>query len=81
MTKILYFAQLAEELEETGEEITLPEVVRDVRGLLKMLRMKGPEYEQWLQDDRVQVTVNRAFVDLDSPISDGDEIGIMAVRR
>jgi len=81
MAKILYFSTLAERVGETMEEIKLPPSVEDLRGLLKLLRMRGEEWPVYLVDDRIQATVNKNFVELDAKISDRDEIGLMLTRR
>jgi molybdopterin converting factor small subunit len=81
MAKILYFSTLAERVGETMEEIKLPPDIEDLRGLLKLLRMRGGEWPVYLVDDRIQATVNKNFVELDAKINDRDEIGLMLTRR
>jgi molybdopterin synthase sulfur carrier subunit len=75
--RILYFAALAEKLGSTQDELTLPNEVQDVRGLLAWLRTRGGVWEQTLADDKVRVLVNRQFVVLDTRISADDEVAIV----
>lgn len=75
--RILYFAALAEKLGSTQDELTLPDEVQDVRGLLAWLRARGGVWEQTLADDKVRVLVNRQFVVLDTRISADDEVAIV----
>lgn len=81
MARILYFSTLAERVGATAETIGLPPAVNDLRGLLKMLRMRGEEWAVYLVDDKIQATVNKQFVELDAGIADSDEIGLMLARR
>lgn len=81
MAKILYFSTLADRLGKTAETLTLPPAVKTLRDLLKMLRVRGEEWPVYLIDDKLQATVNRNFVEIDAPISDQDEIGLMLSRR
>jgi sulfur-carrier protein len=75
--RILYFAALADKLGSTQDELTLPNEVQDVRGLLAWLRTRGGVWEQTLADDKVRVLVNRQFVVLDTRISADDEVAIV----
>ena len=81
MAKILYFAQLVDLLGRASEEVTLPESARDVRGLLTWLRSRGGSWERLLVEDAVRVTIDRQFGDLDSALSDANEIAIINSRR
>ena len=55
--------------------------MQDLRGLLKLLRMRGEEWPVYLMDDKIQATVNKNFVELDAGINEQDEIGLMLSRR
>ncbi len=81
MARILYFSTLAERVGKTAEDLKLPPSVQDLRGLLKLLRMRGEEWPVYLVDDKIQATLNKNFVELDAIISDQDEIGLMLSRR
>lgn len=80
MARVLYFAQLADRLGKTSEELTLPPQVTTVRALLALLRGRGPDWRQALADDAVRVTVDRQLATLDTPISDAQEIGLLSTR-
>ena len=75
--KVLYFIHLVKELKLESEDIVLPKAVTDVQSLLKMLRMKGEKWDHLLQDDAVQVTVNKEFSELFTRLEDGDEVAIV----
>ncbi len=81
MAKILYFAQLVDLLGRASEEVTLPDSARDVRGLLAWLRTRGGNWERLLVEDAVRVTIDRQFGDLDSALSDANEIALINSRR
>lgn len=81
MAKILYFAQLVDLLGRGSEEVPLPDNVRDVRSLLTWLRSRGGSWERLLVEDAVKVTIDRQLVDLDSTLSDANEIAIINSRR
>jgi sulfur-carrier protein len=81
MAKILYFAQLVDLLGRASEEVTLPDSARDVRGLLAWLRSRGGNWERLLVEDAVRVTIDRQFGDLDSALSDANEIALINSRR
>jgi DUF971 family protein/molybdopterin converting factor small subunit len=78
---VLYFSYLVDRLGRKSEQLPLPESVRDVRGVLALLRRRGDEYEQFLVEDKVQVTVNKNFAELFTHIEDGDELGIVPVTK
>lgn len=81
MAKILYFAQLVDLLGRDSEDVTLPDSARDVRGLLTWLRSRGGNWERVLVEDAVRVTIDRQFGDLDSTLSDTNEIALINSRR
>jgi molybdopterin synthase sulfur carrier subunit len=78
MAKILYFAQLAEHVGKTSEDLALPAEVANVRALLTLLRARGPEWQRALADNAVRVMVNRQLATLDTPISNAQEIGLLS---
>ncbi len=81
MAKILYFAQLVDLLGRASEEVTLPDHARDVRGLLTWLRSRGGNWQRLLVEDAVRITIDRQFGDLDSALSDANEIALINSRR
>ena len=78
MAKILYFGDLPDRVGRGAEEIFLPKTVQTTRGLLKYLRERGKAWNEALQDERLTITVNKQFLDLDHLITDGDEIALIS---
>jgi molybdopterin synthase sulfur carrier subunit len=75
--KILYFAWLRTRVGTAEEDVTLPENVRDVRGLLNWLKTRSPGHAEALKDLKVvRVAVNQNYVPLEHPVKTGDEIAI-----
>jgi molybdopterin synthase sulfur carrier subunit len=75
--KLLYFAWLRARIGRAEEEVRLPPEVRDVGALLEWLRRRGGGYAEALCDLKVvRVAVNRDYVGLDHPLSDGDEVAV-----
>jgi molybdopterin synthase sulfur carrier subunit len=75
--KVLYFAWLRTRVGTAEEEITLPETVRDVGGLLAWLKTRSPGHAEALKDLQVvRVAVNQNYVQLEHPVKTGDEIAI-----
>ncbi|MBU1192846.1 MAG: MoaD/ThiS family protein [Gammaproteobacteria bacterium] len=78
MAKILYFGDLPDRIGRGAEELFLPKTVSTTRGLLKYLRERGAAWSDSLQDDRLTITINKEFLDLDHPITDQDEIALIS---
>ncbi|MEJ2643517.1 MAG: MoaD/ThiS family protein [Gammaproteobacteria bacterium] len=78
MAKLLYFGRLPDHLGKASEEATLPSDISDVRGLLAWLRTRDETWRQHLAEEWVQVTVNKQFAEMESPVTDGDEIAIVS---
>jgi molybdopterin converting factor subunit 1 len=75
--KILYFAWLRARIGHAEEEVALPAVVRDVRGLLDWLGGRGENYAAALQNRAViRVAVNHDYVGPDHPVRASDEVAI-----
>jgi molybdopterin synthase sulfur carrier subunit len=74
---LLYFAWLRSRIGCAEEEVALPPEIRDVSGLLDWLRSRGAGYADALKNLAiVRVAVNQAYVGLDHPVRDGDEVAI-----
>jgi len=72
---VLYFARLREAFGVSGEQIELPETVRDVTALVRWLRERGGAWEAELAGTRtVRAAVNQVMAVGDAGIKDGDEI-------
>ena len=75
--KILYFAWLRARIGCAEEELTLPQEIRDVAGLLVWLQARGPRYADAFRDlSVVRVAVNQDYVGREHPLEDGDEVAI-----
>jgi DUF971 family protein/molybdopterin converting factor small subunit len=75
--KLLYFVKLVERLGRDAEELDVPASVTQVGELLAWLRRRGGNWQTFLKDQDVQVTVNRKFASLDTPLASGDEVAIV----
>jgi sulfur-carrier protein len=75
--KLLYFAWLKQKIGTDAEEITLPDDVNDVAGVIAWLKTRGDKYATALKDDAVvRVAVNQTYAKPDTPVSDGDEVAL-----
>lgn len=73
--KLRYFAWLRERVGAATEEIDLPADVRDVAGLIALLRGRGPGHAAAFGElTVVKVAVNQTYVGHDHPLSPGDEV-------
>lgn len=78
MVKILFFGDLVDMLGMAADEIELPPDVTDVARLLFTLSLRG---EMWkkvlLGNPKLNITINKQFVEKTSPVKDGDEIALV----
>ena len=75
MIKLLYFFNLVDKLGCAQEELSLTDEVVDVAGLLDSLGKREEKYLAVLADgSKLQVTINKKFVEVSASIKDGDEI-------
>ena len=81
MAKILYFGPLADLLQKESEQLPLPADVKTVAALLAHLRKRGADWTLYLSEDKVQVTINRQFGNMQQPIQNSDEISLTSLRR
>ena len=73
--KLLYFAQIREDIGCGSEEYPLPENISDVGALIDYLRTQGENYRiAFNNEDLLRVAVNQTHVNFDHPLQDGDEI-------
>ncbi len=80
--KLMYFmTNMLRVTRKETEEIDLPESIKDVQGLLKLLRFKGADWEKMFADDAVQVTVNKQFAELFTKLENGDEVAFVPVSK
>ncbi len=80
--RLMYFmTNMLKVTRKESEEIELPESIRDVQGLLKLLRFRGPEWETMFAEDSLQVTVNKQFAELFTRLDDGDEVALVPLSK
>lgn len=73
--KILYFAWVRERTGTSSEDVTLPDGIATVKDLVAWQRGRGAGFaEAFAEGDLVRCAVNQSHVDLDHPVSDGDEV-------
>lgn len=75
--KVLYFAWLRQRTGIGEEEVSPPDSVKDVAGLVEWLRERGPGHAEALSDlSSIRVAVNQEFATLKTAISEGDEVAL-----
>ena len=73
--KIVYFAWLREKTGRAEEELSPPDSVTDVLGLIEWLRSQGAGHVAAFADlGPVRVAVNQEYVALDYPVGPDDEV-------
>lgn len=78
MVKILFFGDLVDSLGMAADEIELPPVVTDVERLLFVLSRRGEMWKKMLLGNpKLNVTINKQFVEKTAPVKDGDEIALV----
>jgi molybdopterin synthase sulfur carrier subunit len=61
-----------------ADEIELPPDVTDVARLLFTLSLRGEMWKKMLLGNpKLNITINKQFVDKTSPVKDGDEIALV----
>ncbi|MDV7338372.1 molybdopterin converting factor subunit 1 [Terasakiella sp. A23] len=75
--KVLYFAWLRTKIGCAEEEITLPDSVTTVDGVLGFLRKKGEAYAEALSEDKViRIAVNQDYAKGEDAVKNTDEFAI-----
>ena len=75
--KLLYFAWLRARIGTAAEEVTPPETVADVGGLIDWLEGRGAGYAAALANPAlVRVAVNHEYVGRDHPVAADDEVAL-----
>lgn len=78
MPRILYFAQLADALGMTSEDITLPSASVSVTELLQLLAgSDGARQRVFADASKFRVAVNKAFASPETRVNAGDEVAIV----
>ena len=72
---ILYFAWLREQVGAGREEISLPEGVSTVAGLIAFLRAGSAAHDNaFANPQSIRCAVNQEFADPSAPVAPGDEV-------
>lgn len=76
---LLYFGDLMAHLQIGRETLRLPLSVRDVAGLMKLLAMRGGDWQKAFGEMRasMRVTINKKDADFSTAIQGGDEIAFI----
>ncbi|MBK1694906.1 molybdopterin converting factor subunit 1 [Chromatium weissei] len=75
MIQLLYFAQLREQLDCAGEQMTLSPEVRTIAALREQLRQRGGDWALAFDTrQHLMSAVNQELAPAATPIQDGDEI-------
>ncbi|KVW96793.1 MoaD/ThiS family protein [Thiobacillus denitrificans] len=78
MVKILFFGDLVDTLGMSSDEIALPPDVTDVERLLFVLSKRGEMWKKMLLGNpKLNITINKQFVEKSASIKDGDEIALV----
>ncbi|OYY80845.1 MAG: molybdopterin synthase sulfur carrier subunit [Hydrogenophilales bacterium 16-62-9] len=78
MVKILFFGDLVDTLGMAVDEIDLPPDITDIERLLFLLSRRGEMWKKMLLGNpRLNVTLNKQFVEKTAPVKDGDEIALV----
>ncbi|MDP1923419.1 MAG: MoaD/ThiS family protein [Thiobacillus sp.] len=78
MVKILFFGDLVDTLGMAVDEIELPADITDIERLLFLLSRRGEMWKKMLLGNpKLNITVNKQFVEKSAPVKDGDEIALV----
>jgi molybdopterin synthase sulfur carrier subunit len=78
MVKILFFGDLVDTLGMAADQIELPPDITDVERLLFMLSRRGDMWKKMLLGNpKLNITINKQFVEKSAPVKDGDEIALV----
>lgn len=78
MVKILFFGDLVDSLGMAADEIELPADITDVERLLFLLSRRGEMWKKMLLGNpKLNITVNKQFVEKSASVKDGDEIALV----
>ncbi|TCZ63071.1 molybdopterin converting factor subunit 1 [Roseicella aquatilis] len=73
--RVLYFAWVRQKVGVAEEEVSPPESVRDVAGLVAWLAARSPGHAAaFAQPRQVRAAVNQDFAAPDAPVRPGDEV-------
>lgn len=73
--KLLYFASLRQKIGVPEEDVTPPDDVRDVKGLIDWLVTRGPGYEAAFENREViRAAIDQEHAALDAPLGTPHEV-------
>ncbi len=73
--KVLYFSWVRDRIGVGSEDLSRPENVTSVEGLVEWLKGRGEGYQKAFDDITIiRVAVNQEHVKLDHPVGDSDEV-------
>ena len=73
--KVLYFSWVRDRIGVGSEDLSLPENVTSVEGLVEWLKGRGEGYQKAFDDITIiRVASNQEHVKLDHPVGDSDEV-------
>ena len=76
MIKVLFFAQLREQLQCDKLELNYVSPM-DISSLRENLVEKNPHWAQFLANDKLLFSINQTLVKASHPIRDGDEVAFL----
>lgn len=76
---VLYFGDLMAKLQIGRETVRLPMAVKDVAGLMKLLAMRGGDWQAAFgaQRSSLRVTVNKQDAGAETELKGGDEVAFI----
>ncbi len=78
MVKILFFGDLVDTLGMAADQIELPPDITDIERLLFLLSRRGEMWKKMLLGNpKLNITINKQFVEKSAPVKDGDEIALV----
>ena len=78
MVNILFFGDLVDSLGMAADQIELPPDITDVERQLFMLSRRGDMWKKMLLGNpKLNITINKQFVEKSAPVKDGDEIALV----
>lgn len=73
--KLLYFASLRQKIGKPEEDVTPPDSVRDVAGLIDWLMTRGPEYAAAFENKiTIRAAIDQEHAKLDAPLGTPREV-------
>ncbi len=74
---ILYFARIREHIGKSSDDVTLPENVKTVAGVIAYLETLGEHYKNAFEEpDLIRAAINDEYVPLDYKVSNSDELAL-----